>query len=213
MDLSNHAIQFGDVNSYTEWGLILREASFPAPSPKRYTVDIPARNGIQDLTSVLSPYMRYGPRPLSFKFFVLPGGWNEMLSNIMGHVHGKTMEVRYLQDPDYFWRGFCTYDDFASNETTGELVISCEAEPFKYHNQETTYTATGNATLTCVNDRMEVTPTITNTEDATLSFGTLVTTLSAGTHKVPGIQFAEGDNVIEIESAGTTTITYREGRF
>jgi len=205
-------IQFGTKHSWDDWGLILENVEETPPEPRRYVVEVPGRDGVLDLTGELTEEICYGPRMVTFTFHVKSGGWTALKSEIMSFLHGKTMNVMSDLDTEYFWRGFCLFDSFSSNETTGTLVIRVEADPYKYAKMATSYSQNGDGTVVCANNRMKVIPQITNTAEATIVFGTVSVTLSEGVHKVDDIVFAEGNNTLVITSTGLTTITYRQGR-
>ena len=115
-------------------------------------------------------------------------------------------------DANWHWHGCVTVNSFASDKRTGVLVITVDAEPFKLANTATSVQRSGNGSLSCTCDRMEVTPTITNSAQATIVFGDVSVTLSAGTHIVNEIVFTSGTNTLNITSTGTTKVTYTNGR-
>lgn len=205
-------ITFGDKHSYYDWGVILENTEISPPVPKRYTVSVAGRNGLLDLTPELTPVVRFESRQLTFSFRVKAGDWSTLMSQIYGDIHGRTLDVISDLDPDWHWHGCVTVDSFASEERTGALVITVEADPFKLSNTSTTYTQSGSGTVTCVCDRMEVCPTFTVTAETTIDFGDITATVSAGTHKIENIELTEGNNTITLTSTGSTTITYTNGR-
>ena len=205
-------VRFGNNHSWNDWGILRVNVENDPPEIQRYTIEVPGRNGLLDLTPSLTNKVCYGPRNIICTFQVKSGGWTALLSRIMNEVHGRTLNVYDDLDPDHYWRGICSYDSFASDEKTGTLVLTCQADPYKYQVNETVETLTGSGTLVCENDRMEVIPEITVTEETTIVFGTVSATLAAGTHKVADIEFTEGDYELEITGSGTTTIRYRQGR-
>ena len=205
-------ITFGSKHSYNDWGVILEDTHISPPVPKRYIVDVPARNGILDLTSQLTPIMRYESRTITFTFRVRPGGWDTLMSTIYGDVHGKTMDVVSDLDPSWHWHGFVQVDDFSSDERTGVLTIAVDADPFKLANAPTTVSTSGSGSITCVCDRMELTPVIDTTASATIEFGDISAAVDAGSHIINDIIFVEGNNTLTITSTGDTTVTYTNGR-
>ena len=207
-----YGITFGSKHSYNDWGVWLEDVNIAPPAPKRYIVDVPARNGVLDLTGQLTPIMRYGSRTLTFTFRVKAGGWDTLMSNVYGDIHGKTLDVTSDLDPSWHWHGFCTVDSFNSDERTGVLVITVDADPFKLANSASVYTVSGSGTVTCSCDRMEVTPTITLTASGTIDFDDISVALDAGTHIVNEIVFTSGSNTLTVASTGTTTVEYTNGR-
>lgn len=207
-----NGITFGTKHSYNDWGIWLEDTQISPPVPKRYIVSVPARNGVLDLTPELTPIMRFESRQLTFTFRVKAGGWDSLLSTIYGDVHGKTMDVSSDWDAGWHWHGFVTIDNFASDERTGVLVINVDADPFKLSDSVTTVSTTGSGSITCVCDRMELTPTIVTTAAATIDFGDISAAVDAGTHIISDIIFTEGNNTLTIASTGDTTVTYTNGR-
>lgn len=205
-------INFNTKHSFHDWGLFLEDTHISPPLPKRYIVDIPARNGILDLTPELTPIMRYETRTLTFTFRVKAGDWSTLMSVIYGDIHGRTMDIISDLDPDWHWHGFVTVDDFSSDERTGVLVITAQVDPFKLSNIPVVLELTGNGTINCFCERMEVNPTITVTAAATIEFGDSSVALDAGTHIINDFLFTSGDNALTITSTGTTTVTYTNGR-
>lgn len=205
-------IKFGQKHSWNRWGVILENMNISPPEPKRYFVSVPGRNGVLDLTQELTPSVRFESRTLTFTFRVKAGDWSTLMAQIYDDVHGRRMNVTSDWDPDWHWTGFVTVDSFSSDERTGTLVITAEVDPFKYANDESTYTKSGNGTLTCVCDRMEVCPTIQVTAETSITFDNKTVSLSAGTHVIPAFEFKKGNNVLTISGSGTTTVTYRNGR-
>ena len=207
-----NGITFGSKHSYNDWGIWLEDTHISPPVPKRYIVSVPARNGVLDLTPELTPIIRFESRQLTFTFRVKAGGWDSLLSTIYGDVHGKTMDVSSDWDAGWHWHGFVTVDDFSSDERTGVLVINVDADPFKLSDSVTTVSTTGSGSITCVCDRMELTPTIETTAAATIDFGDISAAVDAGTHIISDIIFTEGNNTLTIASTGDTTVTYTNGR-
>lgn len=205
-------ITFGSKHSYNDWGVILENTSVTPPMPKRYLVDVPARNGTLDLTAELTPTMRYGSRQITYTFRVKAGGWDDLMSTIYGDVHGKTLDVVSDLDPSWHWHGCVMVDSFESNQRTGILVILVEVDPFKLANSASVYTKSGSGAITCSVDRMEVNPTITVTTASTITFGDISVALDAGSHIVNAIVFTSGTNTLTVAGTGTTTVTYTNGR-
>lgn len=205
-------VTFGNKHSYNDWGVILEDTHVNPPLPKRYVVDVPARNGLLDLTPELTPTVRFESRTLTFTFRVKAGDWSTLLSTIYGDVHGQTLDVVSDLDPSWHWHGCVTIDDFSSDERTGVLVINVEADPFKLANTSVTTSRNGSGSLVCTCDRMEVTPTITVTSATTITFGDLSVALNAGTHLVNDIVFTSGSNTLTVSGSGKTTVTYTNGR-
>lgn len=164
-------VTFGSKHSYNDWGIWLEDTHINPPLPKRYIVDVPARNGLLDLTPELTPTIRFENRTLTFNFRVKAGDWSTLVSQIYGDIHGRTLDVVSDLDPNWHWHGCVTVDDFSSDERTGRLVITVDADPFKLSNTENSYTVNGNGTITCVVDRMEISPAFEIEAPTTVIYG------------------------------------------
>ena len=210
-----YGVTFGDKHTIDDYGLVMTDYDTGQPEPKRFLVDVPGKNGTLDLTGQLTPNIAYGNRQLQFAFVwrSRPEDFEEELKAIVNDLHGKRMHVILDSDPDYYYDGFVTVESKSfSGREKGAVVISVDADPFKREIYQTVKQRTGNGTLTCYCDRMEVTPTIENSAAATIVFGNLSVSLSAGTHVVSSIVFSEGENTLTITCTGTTKVTYRNGR-
>ncbi len=206
---------FGNKHSYDDYGLILTEYEVSSPEPNRYLVEVPGRNGVLDLTASLTPRITYENRTIQFAFTwkSSPENYEEELQTLLNDLHGQKMHVILDSDPDRYFDAFLTVSSSTFSGTQkATVVVTGDADPFKYNNTETVETLSGSGTLICENDRMEVIPEITVTSETTIEFGTVTATLAAGTHRVANIEFTEGDNELEITGSGTTTIRYRQGR-
>lgn len=164
-------VTFGSKHSYNDWGIWLEDTHINPPLPKRYRVDVPARNGLLDLTPELTPTIRFDNRTLTFNFRVKAGDWSTLVSQIYGDIHGRTLDVVSDLDPNWHWHGCVTVDDFSSDERTGKLVITVDADPFKLSNTENSYTVNGDGTITCEVDRMEISPAFELTAPTTVIYG------------------------------------------
>lgn len=206
-------VTFGYKHSYDDWNLILTDRDISLPEPNRFTVEVPGANGKLDFTEAITPNITYKNRKISYTFKVKggPTEWDEMIREIAGYLHGQKMQVVEDVDDDWMWDGFWTLDKFKSDRHVGTIAIKGDVYPYKLRIDETEKTITGNGTLNCTNDRMQVTPTITNTASATIVFNGKSVTLAAGTHKVADFVLEEGDNTFTITSTGTTKFQYREG--
>lgn len=204
-------VTFGNKHSYNDWGIWLEDTHINPPLPKRYIVDVPARNGLLDLTPELTPTIRFENRTLTFNFRVKAGDWSSLVSTIYGDIHGRTLDVVSDLDPNWHWHGCVTVDDFSSDERTGKLVITVDADPFKLSNTENSYTVNGNGTITCVVDRMEISPAFEIEAPTTVIYGdsSYVIESTATTEKTLSgdiVSFADGtanptvDLTVDIEA-------------
>lgn len=207
-------VTFGEKHSIDDFDLILTEVSIGAPEIKTEMVSIPGRNGDLDLTDVLYSEPVFENRELSFTFKIKGTAelWPVLMADIGGFLHGQKLNVSIDSDPDYYYYGRCAVNQLASDRHIGTLVIYMNAEPYKYAVSETVCEVTGSQTVTLTNDRMPVIPTVTVTDETTITVDDSTVSLSEGTYEMTDFPLYEGDTTWEIETDGTVTITYRQGR-
>lgn len=205
-------VTFGTKHSYNDFGLILADTNIGPAEPILYKVQVPGRNGLVDLTESITPRVRFNERIITYTFNTVGYcNWQQKMREVGSYLQGQKMHVIDDSDPLWYWEGDIVINNQSSSEDLGTIIIQVNAYPFKFKTTETEEEITGDGTLTCTNGRMEVHPTVTCNEECTLTFGNKTITLEAGTHLIAEFEFIEGDNEVEVESEGTTTITYREG--
>lgn len=206
-------IKFGDVHSYDDLNLVLSEVSIPPATAKTNFVDIPGGDGSVDLTEALGE-VKFEDRGCKFTFTVFPYEDFEVkkrkVSNLLS---GKRCRIVVDKDPDYYWLGRCSIDEYASDKNLHKIVVGAVVAPYKLKHDLTKaiVNAGTDVPVTLQNSRKTATPTITCTAKATVIFNGNIFTFNAGTHKNLNITLVEGDNPVTVTSTGTVTFTYQEG--
>ncbi|MDO5397613.1 MAG: hypothetical protein Q4G33_06760 [bacterium] len=129
------SITFGDKNTWDDWKILPTERPvFAPPKPKTTYIDVPGGNGALDLSESLTGYPIYENRTGSFKFRVMNDyvEWHERYTEIMEHLHGKSMNAILADDPDYFYKGRFTVDSWTSGNTWSEITIGYTVDPYKW---------------------------------------------------------------------------------
>lgn len=210
-----YSVNFGDKNSYTDFGLILMPKTRPFPTPKTNYVSIEGKDGDLDLTTSLTGDVRYNNidgYTLEFYLVDKRTDWETTLLKLSTHIHGKKLPLSYSEDPDWYYVGRYTINELESDRNIGLLSIECNFEPYRYKKTETIKSITGVGTLTLSNTRKWVMPTITSTESMEFTFEGKQFVVN-GTLQSPDIILKEGENTIEVTSGtGTLTVTYREAK-
>ena len=127
-------VMFGEVHSWNDWGLRLKEIHIGLPKVKTDYLNVPGMNGSLDLTEVQNGGVKYGNRELEFKFDARNCGyqrWSNLISKISSDVHGQKKRIILDTDPGYYYLGRCSLDTEKTNEVLAEIVISCDCDPFK----------------------------------------------------------------------------------
>lgn len=209
-------VKFGDFHSYYEWGLVLQKKEIGAAAPKVNQIEIEGGDGVLDLTEFFGE-VKYKNRLLSFTF-ALPGttqsAFLALYSVVQGAIHGQKMKVILDDDPNNYYYGRVSINQWKSNKNIGEIVIEVDAEPYKYNVSETVVskTVSGSATITLANSRKRAVPTITSSASMSFTFGGSTYSVGAGTFIIPDLELVEGNNSVVVTGNGTVSFVYREGR-
>lgn len=206
-------IWFDQVHSYEDLNLVLSEVKIPPATAKTNFVDIPGGDGSVDLTEALGE-VRYKDRACKFTFTVFPSDdFEEKKQEISNLLNGKRCKITVDKDPDYYWNGRCSVDEYSSNKNLHKIVVGATVAPYKLKTNQTTVIipAGEKVTKTLQNGRKTVVPTITCTAETVIIFGDSTFRFSAGTHKDLGIELVEGKNPVTVTSDKDVTFTYQEG--
>lgn len=129
------SITFGDKNTWDDWKILPTERPVFAPPKQKTTyIDIPDGNGALDLSESLTGYPIYENRTGSFKFRVMNDcvEWHERYTDIMEHLHGRSMNAILADDPNYFYKGRFSVDSWESGNTWSQITIGYTVDPYKW---------------------------------------------------------------------------------
>lgn len=130
-----NGVTFGNKHSYRTWKMLL--ASKPIispPKPKTKLIQVPGTNAVIDLTETLTGgEVKYEPRGIRCVFYVVGGRqkWPSVYSAVLNEVHGKRMKIIMDDDPNWYYEGRVSVDEFDSDESSATIVITAEVEPYK----------------------------------------------------------------------------------
>lgn len=206
-------VKFDDVHSYYDLNLVLSEVKIPPATAKTNLVDIPGGDGSVDLTEALGE-VKYKDRNCKFTFTVFPSDdFEEKKRKISNLLNGKRCRITVDKDPDYYWIGRCSVDEYSSNKNLHKIVVGATVAPYKLKTNQTTVVihAGEGVTKTLQNGRKTVVPTITCTAETTVIFGGNTFTFGVGTHKNLDIELVEGGNAVTVTSDEDVTVSYQEG--
>lgn len=212
------SVKFNEYDSYEDFGLILKKKTIGSPTLKRQIIEVPATDGQIDLTDYLGG-VKYGNRLLTFEFETIKrqDEFAILFSEIQNTLHGNTIKVVLSIDEDFYYLGNVTVNEWQSDRNIGKIVITVDADPFKYKKHITNFSSivdrTGKLTANLVNLKKQVVPTITVSKETKITFSTFSTVISAGTWTLPDLLLTEGSNIVAFEAAEGTTIlvSYQEG--
>lgn len=130
-----HSITFGEKNTWDDWRLApAYRPAFKPPAQKVKTLDIPGGDGLIDLSEALTGYPVFQNRTGSFEFVVMNDfkPWHIAYSDIMDYLHGQKLHAVLEDDPDYFYEGRFTVDEWKSEKDWSRIVINYDVGPYKW---------------------------------------------------------------------------------
>lgn len=130
-----HSVTFGDKNTWEDWRLVPSSRPVFNPPPQKIkTVDIPGGNGLIDLSESLTGYPVYENRTGSMEFIVMNDfkRWHIAYSDILDYLHGQTMRAILEDDPEYFYEGRFTVNQWKSEKDWSRIVIDYSVGPYKW---------------------------------------------------------------------------------
>lgn len=214
-------VLFDNTHSFQDLNLILSAVEITPAIPKTTYVDIPGGDGSIDLTES-NGEVKFSDRTITFTFTMNPAddlsesAWEAKKTEVSNVLNGRAFgKITLDKDPDYYWRGRCSVDNFKSNKRLRQIIVTAKVRPYKYKQAETvtafSLTTSGKAVV-LTNSRRSVCPVITCTNNNTkIIFNGNTFTFNAGTHKNLDIRLTEGVNSLTVSGTGKVTFTYQEG--
>lgn len=132
-----HSVIIDGKNTYSDWHLVpdSRPVISMPTLKKDSLIEIPGVSGSVDLMSFLIPYPVYANRTGQLKFHVLNDKepWEQIHHKIANHLHKRNVILKLEDDPDYFYKGFVTLNEWVSNNngTWSDVVLDYDLDPYK----------------------------------------------------------------------------------
>lgn len=130
-----HSIYFGDKNSFDDWHLVpVSRPVFQPPGVKTKFIDLPGSDGSIDLTETVTGYPLYDNRSGSLDFYVMNGfdEWHQIYSDISDYLHGQVLKVVLEDDPEYYYEGRFSVNQWKSNKDYSQISIDYNVNPYKW---------------------------------------------------------------------------------
>ena len=211
----NDVIFNDEKSAYDEWNIVLTKADIPLPEPKVSLVEIKGADGVLDLSEVLTGDILYNNRTITLTFEMMDDtDYYDLVSNISNYLHGRIVTISLTNDEDYYYVGRASINQWKCIKRQGIIVITVDAEPYKYAVTETTMivnVANQTKTITLQNNRKRVCPMLNVTGTITLTINGVNYKLAEGKQQLSNFRLVEGNNVVKVSGNGTLTITYRQG--
>ena len=211
----NDVIFNDEKSAYDEWNIVLTKAEIPLPEPKTSFVEIKGADGVLDLSEVLTGDILYNNRAITLTFEMMDDtDYYDLISNISNYLHGRIVTITLTNDEDYYYDGRASINQWQCIKRQGIIVITVDAEPYKYSVTETTMivnVANQTKTITLQNSRKRVCPMLNVTGTITLTINGVNYKLAEGKQQLSNFRLVEGNNVVKVSGNGTLIITYRQG--
>lgn len=210
-------IYFDDIHSFYDLNLVLSKVDIPPAVPKITMVDIPGGDGSVDLTEAFGE-VKFKDRECTFTFTVFPyDDFEEKKREVNGLLNGKRCKITLDKDPDYYWEGRLSINEYASNKNLHQIVVGATVAPYKVKQEVTTVfapNALDGVRVVLYNGRKPVCPVITATENDLIHNGpdgNIYHQFSeTGDFIIPELKLGFGENVFWVTTTNGMTFTYQE---
>lgn len=213
--MNHYGVKLGNKHSYYDFGLIMQSVTIGLPKPKIEKVSVPGKDGDIDVSTALAGRICYGNRDIAISFILPfnPSDWLRKTSIISNYIHGKNIKIIFDSDREFYYEGICSVETFESSEKKTNVVIKCDAKPYKIkiYPQEAKTQVFGYTALTLQNLAMETIPDINVSVDMNIEFKGKTYQLRAGNNRINEIKFDEGENILKVTGNGLIEIKYRVG--
>lgn len=129
--MRNDGATIGGVHT-SDYGLTMTGYGVTYPEPNRIQRDIPYGPTL-DFTSAVLGDVPYKRRKLTMTFDHVSNymDFETALLALSNAVHGQWLQVILDSDPAYYYQGVITVERTKDNPVDGDVVITCDANPYK----------------------------------------------------------------------------------
>lgn len=211
-------LYLNNVDIQNEYGFWMNWRVLSAPKPQIDDQLIPGKHGRLDLSEALGD-VYYDDRDIKIDMTYIGTDWYHDYERFVSAYHGKKMQIKFGNDPDWYWYGRLIVNDYSAK--SHKMRVNAMVFPFKLSISETVVTQEVTATteqtahtIALTNGRMAVTPKVTvegSTNGVHLKWGDMTAVVSNGSSYVTGLTLDEGTLNVLAWGDGTVTFTYRQG--
>lgn len=217
--MEKRKVIFGNYDTVRDGPWTLSTLTFPEPEYQSNMVEIPGRDGLLDLSTVLTNgEPRYGSRELKIVLECSDGTRADriqLVSDIINQLDGRRMQIILPDDPDRYIEGRVSVRTEYNDQAHAAVTVTATCDPWRYNRVESVIkvegTLEGVLTVLANNGRRTVIPSVTITGEVVLSDGNYEWTLTPGTYTLVDLLLTAGcRTLITCTGSGTATFTYRE---
>lgn len=121
-----------------EFDSVILSGKIGNPEFRTYTVEIPGKDGLLDLTESIDGSVHYNNRDIEFRVFIAGKRINERL-DLLNNYHGRYVKFYSTYDNNYYYKGRLSVSIEERKATYAYVVLSFDCEPFKVAIDETKY--------------------------------------------------------------------------
>jgi hypothetical protein len=111
----------------------------PPPTQKRNTLEIPGKNGLIDLSTVLTGFPVYSNRSGSWQFIVDNSDpqvnpdetWVQRYNKVLNSLNGRNMKVYLDDDPEWYYEGNIQVSEWSPTHPWASVTIGFDFEPYR----------------------------------------------------------------------------------
>lgn len=126
-------------NKHTDdFGLYITDISISAPEVQTYTIQIPGRNGLLDLTEV-NGAIRYNNRTVKLSCVhrdKTAYDYHNCMSELLKRYHGKRNNIILDSEKDYYYSGRIAVSPVKNSQVHSTCTITADCEPYAYEVQD-----------------------------------------------------------------------------
>lgn len=202
-------------NSLSYFGLAIENTDYiGTPVRDGHQSFVPGRSGPVDYTYVYGgPSFKYRPIEIIFGRTMASEDWDSWLSGFRNLFEGKQVKVEFATDPGWYYSGVCSIDEYERNRALGKFkFIIAYAYPYKQKDVTLTTTATtAGASVSAEVTRQTVIPSVTCTDNITITENGTTYSFDSGTHQNPEFKLEAGTHSLLVKGSGSVTISYKDG--
>ena len=223
-----------------DWNLGLGNNNYIGdPEMETTYISVPGRDGLIDVSEVISGRRVYKKRELAFELGGIHPRWNwdATISSMRNNVEGRICKLTLDNDESYYWRGRVFIQGFDRFRSLGTFTLAVpNADPYKYDvlssadpwlwdpfnfetgeiTQEEAHVVVGSEVVTIPHGHMASCPELVVSDKIsgtfTVTFEGSTYELATGSNKIPAIMVGgDTDAVLTFTGSATVQVVYRGG--
>lgn len=228
-----NGVRFGEYHSLDDLGLIFNTKTISEPKAQTNMVSVPSRNGLIDMSEVLTGNIRYDDRTIQITFTITDNvnNWESKRMELANLLHGKKMRIIFDDDQAFYWLGRVTVGDLKPKKTIAEITIKATVDPYKYNittseedwlwdpfdfefgiiNETANLVIDGSREVVIIGGQRWENPIITSDTGMTVTFNDVTYEINEGSQVLYDIIIEEGENTLIFNGNGTVSINYVGG--